>query len=160
MTAQERYDRVFEPDERDDRREPTGGTAELIHQAPAGGASEGTGKMAAGTHSADARAETEAPTPLLPAEDVERFRADWERVQVGFVDEPRRAVQQADQLVAGLMRELAEGFAKARSSLEPEWDRGEDVSTEDLRQAFVHYRSLFDELLETGPSDQERRATV
>jgi hypothetical protein len=37
--------------------------------------------------------------------------------------------------------------------------RGKDVSTEDLRQGLVHYRYLFQELLETEPSDEERRAT-
>jgi hypothetical protein len=45
------------------------------------------------------------------------------------------------------MQELASGFAEARSSLETEWDRGEDVSTEDLRQALQRYRSFFQRLL-------------
>jgi hypothetical protein len=56
-------------------------------------------------------------------------------------------VEQADQLVAELMRELAESFAQARSSLEAEWDSGEDVSTEELRLALQRYRSFFQRLL-------------
>jgi hypothetical protein len=87
--------------------------------------------------------------PLLPTESEQRFRGSWEAVQVGFVDEPRGSVRRADQLVAELMQELARGFAEARSSLEAEWDRGEDVSTEDLRQALQRYRSFFQRLLAT-----------
>jgi hypothetical protein len=68
-------------------------------------------------------------------------------VQVSFVDEPRQAVQQADTLVASAMKRLAEIFAEERAKLDGQWDRGDDVSTEDLRLALRRYRSFFGRLL-------------
>ena len=85
--------------------------------------------------------------PLFASDDAERFRGRWHAVQVGFVDEPRQAVQDADSLVAELMQQLAETFAQERSKLESQWDSGDDASTEDLRVAFQRYRSFFDRLL-------------
>jgi hypothetical protein len=87
------------------------------------------------------------PTPLFPDTEAAGFRRHWTEVQTSFVDEPRRAVQQADELVAGVMKGLAESFARERASLEHQWDRGEDVTTEDLRIAMQRYRSFFDRLL-------------
>jgi len=86
-------------------------------------------------------------TPLFPDTEATDFRSRWTEVQTGFVDEPRRAVQQADELVAGVMKRLAETFARERAGLEQQWDRGEDVTTEDLRIAMQRYRSFFDRLL-------------
>jgi len=63
------------------------------------------------------------------------------------VDEPRKAVQDADGLVAAAIKRLSEVFAEERSKLEHEWDRGDSVSTEDLRIALRRYRSFFDRLL-------------
>jgi inorganic triphosphatase YgiF len=64
-----------------------------------------------------------------------------------FVDEPRKAVEEADALVATAVKRIAELFADERAKLEQQWERGNDVSTEDLRQALRRYRSLFDRLL-------------
>ena len=75
------------------------------------------------------------------------FQARWESIQTQFVDEPRGAVQDADKLVATVMQQLAEGFAQERERLESQWDRGEDISTEDLRVALRRYRSFFQRLL-------------
>jgi hypothetical protein len=83
----------------------------------------------------------------LPAEDGAGFQERWREIQVRFVDEPQGAVQDADTLVAELMQRLAAGFAEERQRLEGEWERGEEVSTEDLRQALQHYRSFFNRLL-------------
>jgi hypothetical protein len=85
--------------------------------------------------------------PLLLADEAGNFRARWETIQVGFVDEPRRAVEQADHLVAETMQRLAETFAKERENLEHRWDGGGDVSTEDLRLALRRYRTFFARLL-------------
>jgi len=85
--------------------------------------------------------------PLFAGEDAEQFRSRWQQVQTGFVDEPRKAVEEADSLVADLMKRLAETFSQERSSLEEQWDSGEDASTEDLRVALQKYRSFFDRLL-------------
>ena len=87
--------------------------------------------------------------PLLAAEDAEGFRAHWTDVQTGFVDAPRRAVEQADALVAELMQHLAGTFADERGRLERQWDRGDDVPTDHLRDAFQRYRSFFERLLAT-----------
>ena len=85
---------------------------------------------------------------LLPDEIVDDLRPRWADIQASFVDEPRRAVEKADALVADAIRRLAEAFADARADLERDWDRGDDVSTEDLRIAFRRYRTFFDRLLE------------
>ena len=96
---------------------------------------------------ATAPAIDEQATPLFSPEEAKDFRARWDAIQVGFVDEPRQAVQQADSLVAGAMKRLAEMFAAERAKLESQWDRGDDVSTEDLRLALRRYRSFFGRLL-------------
>lgn len=90
----------------------------------------------------DARAE-----PLFPSKDADELRSRWDSIQAGFVDEPRKAVEEADSLVALAMKRLAETFANERSQLEGQWDRGDDVSTEDLRVALRRYRSFFGRLL-------------
>jgi hypothetical protein len=87
------------------------------------------------------------PTPLFDPGEVDELRRDWTDIQAGFVDEPRAAVEHADQLVALTMKRLAEMFAKEREGLEGQWDRGDQVSTEDLRLALRRYRSFFDRLL-------------
>jgi hypothetical protein len=87
------------------------------------------------------------PEPLLPAEDTETFNRKWEEVQVRFVDEPRSSVEEADKLVAQVMKRLAESFAAEREKLEGHWDRGDEVSTDDLRVALQRYRSFFQRLL-------------
>jgi len=85
--------------------------------------------------------------PLFDKGESEEFRSRWYAIQSGFVDEPRKAVQEADELVATVMKRLAEVFAGERERLERDWDQGDDVSTEDLRVALRRYRSFFDRLL-------------
>jgi hypothetical protein len=87
--------------------------------------------------------------PLLAADDAEGFRARWTDVQNSFVDAPRQAVEQADGLVAELMQHLARTFSEERGRLESQWDRGDDIPTDDLRTAFQRYRSFFERLLAT-----------
>jgi hypothetical protein len=87
------------------------------------------------------------PTPLFSESEVGNHRSRWSNIQTAFVDEPRRAVEDADNLVASVMKQLAEGFANERARLEKQWDRGDNVSTEDLRIALQRYRSFFDRLL-------------
>jgi hypothetical protein len=75
------------------------------------------------------------------------FRQEWESVQAGFVDEPRQAVERADELVARAAQRVAEQLAHERQQLEEHWGRGGDVSTEDLRVALRLYRAFFERLL-------------
>lgn len=92
-------------------------------------------------------AEAEMDMPLLPPEQSSEFEQRWQRVQAGFVDEPRQAVEEADKLVADLIDRLAESFSQSRSRLETQWDQGNDASTEELRIALMRYRSFFKRLL-------------
>jgi hypothetical protein len=85
--------------------------------------------------------------PLFSSDEAKSFRARWDAVQVGFVDEPRQAVEQADALVARALNRLAEVFEEERARLGGQWDRGNDVSTEDLRLALKRYRAFFGRLL-------------
>lgn len=84
---------------------------------------------------------------LLQADENQAVQGRWETIQTGFVDDPRRAVEEADELVAEVVRRLTESFASERGRLEQQWDRGEDVSTEDLRVALQRYRDFFQRLL-------------
>jgi hypothetical protein len=84
---------------------------------------------------------------MFPAEEAAGYRTRWDAIQTGFVDEPRKAVEEGDALVAQMIKRLTEVFADERSSLEKQWDRGEQVSTEDLRQSLQKYRSFFERLL-------------
>src|SRR5438132_1273668 len=88
-----------------------------------------------------------APTALFAQTDTEQLHSRWTEIQAGFVDEPRRAVEQADALVADVMTRLAQVFAHERETLEHQWDQGNNVTTEDLRVALQRYRSFFDRLL-------------
>jgi hypothetical protein len=89
----------------------------------------------------------EKSTPLFPENEATGFRSRWTEIQAAFVDEPRRAVEQGDALVADVIKRLATSFADERSKLENQWGRGDNVSTEDLRVALQRYRAFFDRLL-------------
>lgn len=95
----------------------------------------------------EARDDSARPAALFHDEEATGFRSRWEAIQTGFVDEPRAAVEQADALVAQVATRLTDVFGEERMTLEQQWDRGDDVSTEDLRMALKRYRSFFDRLL-------------
>ncbi|MFI0481103.1 hypothetical protein [Actinomadura sp. 9N215] len=116
----------------------------------------------------------------------EQYREQWTGVQERFVDAPEAAVEQADGLVTVVMGERGyptRGFEEKVAHLSVEHGRtmdhyrrahtiseraaSRDASTEDLRQAMVHYRALFDELLAApaagtaepaGPAERANRA--
>jgi hypothetical protein len=152
--------RELVPDEREERRfSREGGEAGAARAAderaeadtePRERATSGTARFAAeaDTHANRGDESTSDDTPeLLPREQNADFQSRWEKIQTGFVDEPRQTVEQADELVAELMKRLAEGFATERERLEGQWGRGEDVSTEDLRVTLQRYRGFFQRLL-------------
>lgn len=101
----------------------------------------------AGISQPAAPAQSVQHNPLFPQDELQNFRSRWDQVQTSFVDEPRSAVEQADSLIANIVKRIAEQFASEREQLEKQWDRGENVNTEDLRQALKRYRAFFDRLL-------------
>lgn len=115
----------------------------------------------------------------LPADDRARYADAWRRVQTRFVDDPSGAVTDADRLVGEVM--YARGYPvgdfeqrvedlsvdhagvvmnyRAARDIAQVHARGE-ATTEDLRQAMVHYRALFDDLLDTSGAGIERERTM
>jgi hypothetical protein len=99
--------------------------------------------------------------------DRARFQASWTRIQAQFVDDPRAAVATANELIKEVMRARgypADGFEQRVADLSvahPEVvdhyraartlfdsNRSRQMNTEELRQAVVHYRAMFADLLE------------
>jgi hypothetical protein len=85
--------------------------------------------------------------PLLSNLQIEELRAKWNSIQTNFVDQPHKAVEDADNLVASAIKQIEEVFAAQRSNLEKKWQGGDDLSTEDLRVSLQRYRDFFDHLL-------------
>jgi hypothetical protein len=83
-------------------------------------------------------AEGEGHAPLFPDADAASYRDRWQQIQADFVDDPRRAVEQADELVEELLQRLTETFAR---------QRGGGRTTEELRVALRRYRSFLGRLL-------------
>jgi len=138
----------------------------------------GTGRKAeAKLEDREKRAEKFNLRDLDPGE-LERFLKRWESVQSRFVDSPKGAVAEADDLVSSLMK--ARGYPVSdfdqraadisvdhprvvenyRSAHEIALRVGKDAATtEDLRTAMIHYRSLFEELMQV-PTIVDRKAVA
>jgi hypothetical protein len=71
----------------------------------------------------------------------------WRRVQAEFVDDPRKSVAEAHELVSEVMERIVDAFSEERKQLEGQWSKGSDVSTEDLRVCLQRYRAFFSRLL-------------
>jgi hypothetical protein len=99
----------------------------------------------------DRAGEARQDAPLFDETAGQGLRERWLVIQTEFVDEPRAAVEKADALVAEVLKELTDSFAREREGLEARWsgsgDGSREVSTEDLRQAIQRYRSFFNRLL-------------
>lgn len=126
--------------DRGDRIAPDTETVQVPSTARDTGAAAAAAKAPANAAAADAG-------PLFPDDELHNFRARWDQVQTSFVDEPRKAVEQADSLVANVVQRIAEQFSNERAGLEEQWSKGDNVNTEDLRQALRRYRAFFDRLL-------------
>jgi hypothetical protein len=87
--------------------------------------------------------------PLVGADEASQFRTRWDAIQTAFVDDPRRAVEEANQLVDEVTSRVVETFTRGRGALEEQWSRGDEVTTEELRVALQRYRAFFDGLLQT-----------
>ena len=83
---------------------------------------------------------------LVSREAAMDFKARWEAIQQGFVDDPRSAVSDADTLVSDVLKQLSDGFDEQHRQLEGQWSNGEP-DTEGLRSALQRYRDFFDRLL-------------
>lgn len=95
----------------------------------------------------DVATSDDRPLPIFAGGEADGYRTQWDAIQTGFVDEPRKAVQEADALVAVVIGRLSDVFAAERTSLENQWGKGDEASTEDLRVALQKYRSFFERLL-------------
>ncbi|MEO3814086.1 hypothetical protein ABGB17_34245 [Sphaerisporangium sp. B11E5] len=93
------------------------------------------------------------PTP--PAEPGVDFRQRWREVQASFVDDPRDAVRQADELVD----EVFSHVVKRKQDLTDRWKDSDQGDTERLRVTLREYRSLLDELVDIAndPAGSESR---
>ena len=105
------------------------------------GASQGLNGSPAETQVAGASQEQ-----LVSPEAAMDFKARWEAIQQGFVDDPRSAVSDADSLVSDVLSQLSAGFDEQHRQLEGQWSNGEP-DTEGLRSALQRYRDFFDRLL-------------
>jgi len=83
--------------------------------------------------------------PLFSAEVAQTFRARWDAAQISFVDDPRQAVEQADELVAQMIKSLAHSVANERARMDAQLH--EAGTTENLRVALQRYRAFFQRLL-------------
>ena len=96
---------------------------------------------------APARSEDDSLEPLFSPDAARDFRASWDALQIGFVDDPKRAVRQADQLVRQVLDDLGQTFSSERNALDGGTDTADQTSTENLRLALRRYRSFFQRLL-------------
>jgi hypothetical protein len=129
-------------DEREERNERPISTADMVEAAEKPRREEERRDPEVASERRD-----EEAMQLLSRRNIDDFRSRWDSIQTRFVDEPRQSVEEADSLVAEVMKQIAQMFANERSSLEEQWTRGDDVSTEDLRVALQRYRSFFNRLL-------------
>ncbi|WBQ07831.1 hypothetical protein [Kribbella sp. CA-293567] len=135
--------------------EPAGNdhvSADTADTAPANAATADPGStnaVSAGASAAPtgaATSSTSADEPLVPSAEAVDFKARWDVVQQGFVDDPRTAVTDADKLVSDVLERLSATFDQQHRDLEGQWSDGEP-STEDLRSALQKYRAFFQRLL-------------
>jgi hypothetical protein len=99
-----------------------------------------------------AQAQTPGATetsPLLAKGEAEEFRSRWNAIQSTFVDEPQKAIEEADKLVTNAIQRISQVYGDERARLEGYWKRGEQASTEDLRVALQRYRAFFARLTST-----------
>ena len=131
-------------------------------------------KAEATLHARETRVERLHIRPLT-REDANWFSDEWRRVQAQFVDDPAHAVTQADRLVGEAMtargypvgdfERRVEDVSVDHPNVVMNYRAARDIaerhardaaSTEDLRQAMVHYRALFAELLQETPARDQR----
>lgn len=93
------------------------------------------------------KAEESKPLTWLKSEEVDELKSRWNMIQVQFVDEPRKSVEQADALVEEVLKRINQAFTDQRAALDEQWVNHEEISTEDLRVTLQSYRSFFNRFL-------------
>ena len=115
----------------------------------------------------------------LNAEEVNRFALEWQSIQAEFVDEPLAAVQKANRLIKEVMHARGypvEDFEQRAADISVDYPdlvinyrelhaiaaKGEKIDTEEMRQAMVHGRNLFENLIqsETRTEDTHQKETI
>ncbi|RZL87462.1 MAG: hypothetical protein EOP82_26240 [Variovorax sp.] len=96
---------------------------------------------------APAGSSDESLDSLFSPDAARDFRASWDAVQIGFVDDPQQAVRKADELVRQVLDNLTQSFSQQRGALEGQTDQVEQASTEQLRMALRRYRAFLQRLL-------------
>jgi hypothetical protein len=135
----------------DEQSRDTAGEAEadVGRRAATGGEGDQSAETASTAQTdADRQADTSVKqrATLIEPERAESYNSRWNELKGEFVDDPRRSVRGANELVGEVLDELEELFRSQRAELEHGLD-SEQTSTEDLRQALGRYRSFFDRLL-------------
>lgn len=129
-------------------------TAPVVATSSAPATSDAPVTETAGKRQSDAPVSREAvadnrqdDVELVPAGRRADFESRWREIQAAFVDDPRRAVDEADALVAEVTRALTASFSDRKAALERHAGSGGDAETEELRQALRSYRALFERVL-------------
>jgi hypothetical protein len=110
----------------------------------------------------------------LTAEEVNRYALEWQKTQTEFVDEPLKALQKADRLIREVMKARGypvEDFEQRAADISVDYpelvtdyrgmhliavkEKEDEVSTEEMRQAMVHGRALFENLISQESNEQE-----
>jgi hypothetical protein len=105
----------------------------------------------------DTQQHSDLGTSYLPDQTSTQAGERWQRIQGEFVDDPRKAVTAAHELVSELMQRVVDTFAQERNELEHQWSGGSDVSTENLRVCMQRYRAFFSRLLPINEQSQSQR---
>ena len=85
--------------------------------------------------------------PLFDSRVAEQLRTRWLEIQSGFVDDPNISLQDADELIIHMIENIITTLSEKRMTIEDQWQRDDQVSTEDLRLTLKNYRSFFNRLL-------------
>ncbi|WP_329131378.1 hypothetical protein OG552_10045 [Streptomyces sp. NBC_01476] len=122
-------------------------------QPPATPPTAGRGTpTAASTMGSDSRTAQARGTATRTTEDIDQLNSRMERALGGFVDDPRRAVREADAVLDEAVRRLTRMVEERRDTLRGSWhgDNGDKTGTEELRVALTRYRDMTRELLNVG----------
>lgn len=90
---------------------------------------------------------TTVPVAWLKSEEIQDLKTRWNTIQIDFVDEPRKSVEQADALVVEALKHIEQAFTDQRATLNERWLNLEDIQTEDLRVSLQSYRSFLNRIL-------------